>query len=78
MKQLLQAALREIDELRRDNQLLRAKVDTFERCFMMVQSLQPRSCGELSKPDICCEIQQKLRELSKVDEASDSTQSVTV
>lgn len=65
MKSTLEDAIREIEGLRRENEKLTIKVETFEKCFMMVRALQPQSCGSMMTPDVVYALNERLRDLNE-------------
>lgn len=65
MRQTLEEAVREIEYLRRENEKLAIKVETFEQCFLMIRASQPPSRGGECRPDVVWELNERLRELPK-------------
>jgi hypothetical protein len=65
IKEMLDRALMEINELRRRNEILSVKVETFEQCVSMVHAEPPRRMGGAVHPDIAWEIQKHLSEAAK-------------
>lgn len=68
-KELLQRSHMEIVGLRRANELLSAKIEVFELCSSMVQAEPPRRGYRAMHPDIAHELQQRLDEIEKSEDA---------
>lgn len=64
-KQLLKDALYEIEHLRTQNQLMKARLDMFDAVMSALHGQPAREQGGLMHPDIAYEIQKHLKSLEK-------------
>lgn len=64
-KELLERALSEINGLRNQNQLMRARLDMFDAVMSALHGQPAKEHGGLMHPDIAYEIQKHLKSLEQ-------------
>ena len=60
---LLQQAVIEIKQLRKQNELMAARLDTFDKCMLLIHTV-PNYTGQSMSPDLVWEIESHLSGLN--------------